>query len=119
MGERLGRTPELHAAADVVAIGSAELALATRKADLECNAVSDSQAVGIGPDGDDGAAGLVAEGQRLAHEDVAVAEVREVVQVGAAQARGLDGDLDFGGGGGSERAVLLRGVNPAGLYRGY
>lgn len=37
----------------------------------------------------------MAEGQRFADEDVAVAEVGVVVEVGAAEAGGGDADLDF------------------------
>lgn len=44
----------------------------------------------------------MAQGQRLAHEDVTVAEVAEVVQVGAAEAGGFDGDLDIVGSEGGE-----------------
>ena len=38
----------------------------------------------------------MAECQGLLDDDVAVAVVVEVVEVGAAEAGGLDGDLDFG-----------------------
>lgn len=42
--------------------------------------------------------------------DVAVAEVRVVVQVGAAEARGADADEDVGGGEGGEVAGFLDGL---------
>lgn len=38
----------------------------------------------------------MAECQGLLHDDVAVAVVVEVVEVGTAEAGGLHGDLDFG-----------------------
>ena len=62
----------------------------------------------IGSHGDDAGAGFVAEGEGFEDGDVAVAEVGEVVEVGAAEAGGEDGDLDFAGGGGRECAGCLR-----------
>ena len=62
----------------------------------------------IGSQGDNAGAGFVAEGEGFEHGDVAVAEVGEVVEVGAAEAGGEDGDLDFAGGGGREGAGCLR-----------
>lgn len=109
MRKGLCRGAEIHGAADVVAALGAVLAVLAGEADLEGDAVSGAQ-VGDGiADGDDGAAGLMAEGQRFADDDVAVAVVVEVVQVGAAEAGGLDGDLDLVAGRGGEVAVLLGG----------
>jgi hypothetical protein len=111
LGMRVGlcRGAELHGAADVVAAGGAVLAALARKADLEGDAVTGGE-VGHGrADSDDGAGGLVAEGQGLADDDVAVAEVVEVVKVGAAEAGSLDGDLDLIARGGGEVTLLLGG----------
>lgn len=107
MGKRLGRAAKLHTAADVVAAGRAVLAVLAGQADFERDAVASGEVLDISADGDDGAAGLVAEGEGLAHENVAVAVVVEVVQVGAAEAGGLDGDLDVVGRGGGEIALFL------------
>lgn len=103
----LGRAAKLHAAADVVAPLGAELARAARQADLERDAVARGERRDLGPDGLHDAGGLVAERQRLEHEDVAVAEVVVVVQVGAAEAGGGDLDEDGGGGEGGDRAGFL------------
>lgn len=62
----------------------------------------------LAADGGDSAGGFVAEGERLADLDVAVAEVGEVVQVGAAEACGADLDEDVGGGKLGESAFFLK-----------
>lgn len=71
--------------------------------------VADLEGRGVdgGPDGGDDAGGLVAQGQGLLDEDVAVAVVAEVVQVGAAEAGGLDGDEEVVGGEFGEGAFFL------------
>lgn len=103
----LGGAAELHATADVVAALSAVLAVLAGEADLEGDAVT-SDEVGDGrTDSDDGAAGLVAQGQGLADDDVAVAEVVKIVQVGTTEAGGLDGDLDLIAGGRGKLSLLL------------
>lgn len=108
MWEGLGRGAEGHGAADVVAARQAELAGAAGHADLESDAVAHGELGGrVGADARDDACGLVAEGEGLADLDVAVAEVAEVVQVGAAEAGGLYGDEDFFWGEGGERSVFL------------
>lgn len=93
-----GGAAEAHVAADVVPADVAEGAPAAGQANLEGDAVAGPEALGVGPGGDHDAARLVAQRQRLLHQDVAVAVVREVVQVRAAQARRLDGDVDLVGG---------------------
>lgn len=113
-GPALGRAAKLHAAADVVAAGGAELARAARQADLERDAVAGGERRDRGPDGLHDAGGLVAEGERLEHEDVAVAEVVVVVQVGAAEAGGGDPDEDGGGGEGGGGAGFLWGLEGGG-----
>jgi hypothetical protein len=106
----LGRAAELHAAADVVAPGGAELARAARQADLEGDAVAGGEAGDVGADGLDKAGRLVAERQRLEDLDVAVAEVVVVVQVGAAEAGCGDLDEDGGRGDGGAGAGFLWGL---------
>lgn len=110
VGERLGRAAKLHAAADVVAAAGAVFAALAGQADFEGHAVAGLQVLDGAADGDDGTAGLVAEGEGLADNDVAVAVVVEVVQVGAAEAGGLDGNLDFIGGGTRQVALFLHEV---------
>ncbi len=106
--ECLGRTAKLHAPADVVAADVAVLAALAGQADLEGHAVAGRQVLHGAANGDDGAAGLVAEGEGLADDDVAVAVVVKVVQVGAAETGGLNGDLDLIGSGTGQIAPFLR-----------
>lgn len=47
------------------------------------------------------------ESQGLLHDDVAVAVVVKVMEIGAAETGGLHGDLDFGCFWGAELAVFL------------
>lgn len=107
--EGLGRRPERHGLADVVAALGAERAGAAGQADLERDGVAGREVGDGGADGGHGAGGFVAEGEGLADLDVAVAEVREVVQVGAAEAGGAYFDEDVGGGEGREGAFFLGG----------
>ena len=107
VGEGLGGAAEPHLAADVVAALEAERALAARLADLEGDLVADLEACDARADGGHDARRLVAERQGLPHQDVAVAEVVEVVQVRAAETRSLDGDLDLVGGGRGQLAFFL------------
>lgn len=93
--KRLGRASKLHASADVVPPAVAVLAAFARQANLEGDAIAWLEVRDSRSYGDDGAAGFVAQRQRLAHEDVAIAEVAKVVKVGATEAGGLDGDLDL------------------------
>ena len=62
----------------------------------------------------------MAEDHRLAQPHGAEAAVVEVVQVGAADAAGLDRDLDLAGAGGLGRALLdaqiLRGMDDDGAH---
>lgn len=51
------------------------------------------------------------ESERLTDNDVAVAEVIEVVEVGATKAGRLDGNLDFVAVGFRKLTILLEGVN--------
>lgn len=51
----------------------------------------------IGTNSDDGAARFVAQGKGFADKDITVAVVVEVMQIGAAETGGLNGDLDLAG----------------------
>lgn len=118
VGKRLGRRAEGHGFADVVAALSAEGALVARQTDLEGDIVAWGEVSDFSADGGDGTGGFVAEGERLADLDVAVAEVGEVVQVGAAEACGADLDEDVGGGELGESAFFLgRVLGHRGLLR--
>jgi hypothetical protein len=79
--ERLGTTPEPHALADVVSPLFAPIALLARQADFQRDLVADAETLDIGADADDNACRLVAQRQRLLHQDVAIAVVAVVVQV--------------------------------------
>lgn len=94
MGEGLCGRAELHLRADVVAALFAEAALAAGEADFEGDSVADFEGCYFGADGCDCASGFVAETHWRAHDEVAIAAVGVVVQVGAAEASGCDGDLD-------------------------
>lgn len=107
VGVGLGAGAEGHVPADVVPPRGAQLAGAAGQADLEGDVVAGPEVRDGGADGGDDARGLVAEGEGLADLDVAVAEVGEVVQVGAAEAGGLDVHEDVGGGQGGESAFFL------------
>lgn len=105
--ESLGRATESHATADVVSTRRAVFAVLTRHTDLERNAISSSDVLHISANSNNGAAGFVAEGEGLTNDDVAVAAMVVVVQVGAAEAGGLDGNLDLVGSGGCDVSVFL------------
>lgn len=105
--ESLGRATESHATADVVAARRAVFAVLTRHTNLERNAISSSNVLDISANSNNGAARLVAKSERLANNDVAVAAMIVVVQVGAAKAGGLDGDLDFVGSGSCNVSIFL------------
>ena len=72
------------------------------------------------PERADGARHLMAEDHRLAHADRAEAAVVVVVQIGAADAAGLDGDLDLSRPGSLRLALLdaqvLGGMNDNGFH---
>lgn len=105
--KRLGRASKLHASADVVPPAVAVLAAFARQANLERDPIARLDVRDARSHGDDGAARFVAQRQRLAHEDITIAEVAKVVQVGAAEASGLDGDLDLVRRGSWETALFL------------
>lgn len=108
VGKRLCGTAELHAFADIIPSRGAKLAGLTWLANFKCDMVAYGEVGDVGGDSSDDAAGLVAQSEGLPHEDVAVAEVVEVVQVGAAKPCGLDGDLDFARRKGGEFSLFLR-----------
>jgi hypothetical protein len=108
MWERLGRASEVHALAYVVPPFKTQLTLLTRLADLERNPVTHLEVTDARTDGRDDARGLVTQRQGFPDEDVAITVVTEVVQVGAAEAGGLDGDLDLVCCGIIQSSVLLR-----------
>ena len=104
--ERHGAAVEAHVQALVrqalEAVGAGAAGTARRDGD----AVADREALDAFPECDDPAGDLVAEDHRLAQPHGAEAAVVEVVQVGAADAAGLDRDLDLAGAGGLGRALL-------------
>lgn len=107
MRKRLGRAPEPHATADIIPTIAAVITVTARHANLESNTVTSSQILHRRADCDNSTAGFMAEGKGLADEDVTVAVMAKVVEVGAAEAGGLDGDLDLVAGGGGELTLFL------------
>lgn len=82
MRKDLGRAAKPHGATDVIPAHGAVLTRLARDADLEGHLVAHPQlGGGLIPNGDDGAGGLVAQGQGLLHGNVADGEMVEVVQV--------------------------------------
>jgi hypothetical protein len=79
--ERLGTTPEPHALADIVSPLLTPIALLARQADFQRDLVADAETLDIRADADDNTGRLVAQRQRLLHQDVAIAVVAVVVQV--------------------------------------
>lgn len=79
--KRLGRAAKLHASANVVSAARAVVTRLAWQANLERDAIAWLE-VGDGrPYSDDCAAGFVAQRQRLADEDVAIAVVVVVVHI--------------------------------------
>jgi hypothetical protein len=105
----LGRAAEGHALADVVAAFGAETATLAGLADLEGDVVTDFEVSHVGANGGDNSGRLVAQSKGLADDDVAVAVVVEVVEVGAAEASSLYCDLDLAAARRRQLALLLRG----------
>lgn len=93
--EGLGRAAKLHALADVVSANGTQVTGLTWLADLERNVISDGKVCDIGGDSCNDTARFVAKSKGLLDENVAVAEVVVVVQVGTAESRSLDSDLDL------------------------
>lgn len=107
MRKVLSRRPKFHLLADVIPALCAVLTALTRQADLESNLVPGCEGGDIRANGEDCAGRLMAETQGLADEDVAVAVVVVVVKIGAAEAGGLDGNLDLIGGESRDDSVFL------------
>jgi hypothetical protein len=79
-------------------------------ADLKGDVVPNLERGYAGTHGSDDAGRFVAQGQGLAHQNVAVAEVAEVVQVRATETCSLDGHLDVIGAERRQLSFLLKGV---------
>lgn len=106
--EALRRAPESQRFADVVSSAFAKAAFHTRDSDFEGDPIAYFERRDIAPSGNYDASGLVAESQGLADNDVAVAVVVEIMQVGAAETCALHGNLDFRCFWGTELAMFLR-----------
>lgn len=79
--KRLGRAAKLHAFADVVSAALAVIARLAWQANLERDTIAWPEVRYGGSYSDDCAAGFVAQRQRLADEDVAIAVVVVIVQI--------------------------------------
>ena len=104
--ERHRRAVEAHVEALVRQPLAAVAAGAAGPARRHGDPVADGEAGAAVADGDDVAGDLVAKDHRLPEPDGAEAAVVVAVQVGAADATGLDRDLDLAGTGGLGRALL-------------
>ena len=118
--ERHGAAVEAHVQALVRQALEAVRAGAAGPARRDRDPVADREALDAFPECDDPPGDLVAEDHRLAQPHGAEAAVVEVVQVGAADAAGLDRDLDLAGAGGLGLALLdaeiLRGMDDDGAH---
>ena len=95
MRKDLRRAPEHQVLADIVAAAEAIRADLAGHADFKGDAVAYSQVRDRGADGGDDSGGLMAEHERSAYLEVAVAAMVVVVQVRAADAGCEDVDLGF------------------------
>lgn len=107
MRKHLCAASELHLGADVVPACAAEDALPAGKADFQRDTVAYLERGDVGAEGCDCAGGFVAEAHGFADDEVAIAAVGVVVEVGAAEAGCADGDLDFCAGGRGEVSGFL------------
>lgn len=81
MWKRLGRAAKLHAFADVVSAALAVVARLTWQTNLERDTIAWLDVCDGGSDSDDCAAGFMAQRQRLADEDVAIAVMVVIVKI--------------------------------------
>ena len=109
MRKRLRGTPEPQALADIISARLAEIALRAGQADFQRDSIAGSEMRHLGADGADDAGRLVAKGQGLADKNIAIAVMREVVEIRAAEARSLDCDLGLERRRRAERAMFLGG----------
>lgn len=86
MRKRLCTTPEFHLFTDVIPSLLAPLALLTRLPYFQRDFVPSFEVFHLGAHGYDDARGLVTERHGLSNDDVAIAVVSVVMQVGAAEA---------------------------------
>ena len=86
MRKRLCTTPEFHLFTDVIPSLLASLALLTRLPYFQRDFVPNFEVLHLRAHGYDDARGLMAEGHGLPNDDVAIAVVSVVMQVGAAEA---------------------------------
>jgi len=97
MRVRFGAAPEPHALAKVIPPLEADSALAAWNADLERHAVAHFEARDLGPDGDNHAARLMPERERHAGTEIAIGKFLVVGDIRAADAGGLDSNLQLTG----------------------
>lgn len=99
MRNTLCATPEPHLLAEVIPAFPADGTLTTWEADLEGNPVADAETVHLGTKGHHRTRRFMAQGQGGTCTKVAVGELLVVGDVGAADARRLDTDLELAGAG--------------------
>lgn len=81
MGYRLGRAPKLHLTTDVVPPRETQFTVLTRLSHLKCHSVTDLKRRDAGSDSSDDAGRLMTQSQGLAHDDITIAVMIEVVEV--------------------------------------
>lgn len=106
VGEGLCTRAEAHAFAEVIPSFSAVFAIIAHHTALDSDTLADTEVSDTGTNGGDDAGRLMAKHQRRLDAEVAVAAVREVVEVGAAETRSTDSDLGFASGGRPEGSAL-------------
>lgn len=85
MGECLSTAPETHIGANVVTTFLTPLTFLARQSDFECYSVAWLEIRHRGANSGNDSGRFMAETERFANEDVAVAEVGVVVQIAAAE----------------------------------
>lgn len=95
MGNALRRTPKPQTLTYIIPSLFTQFTFLTRKSDFKSNSVSNFQVCDTWANSCHDAGGLVTKSEGFLDDDIAVAVVVEVMEVGAAETCGLDCDLDF------------------------
>jgi hypothetical protein len=95
MRDALGGASKPHLLAQIIPSSSADSAVTTWNADLECDAVAEGEIPHLSTHGDDDTGGFMAKGEGGAGAEVAVGEFLVIADVGATDTGGFDGDLEL------------------------
>lgn len=105
--EGLGGASEAHGLADVVTTFGAPGTCAAGQPDLQGDFVTDLKAHHLWADGDDRASRLMAERHGFLDEDISIAIVVVVVQIGPTEARSMDCHLQLARGWAGDGSAFL------------